>query len=142
MALSHKNCQLNLSQTWNPSICYMVPIWCQALLLFCCVLLHVCRPQITTVFLFFHNSRIQRKPAPLTEVLKAKAGDVYDLDCKQDVSFLVRESFTPKRPAWAEDDDFQKHVAGKTPWFFWAPECLFGVVLGWSEEAMYLHSIQ
>ncbi len=78
----------------------------------------------------------------MTEVLKAKAGDVYDLDCKQDVSFLVRESFTPKRPAWAEDDDFQKHVAGKTPWFFWAPECLFGVVLGWSEEAMYLHSIQ
>ena len=69
-------------------------------------------------FSFFSQLSDSNKTAPLTEVLKAKAGDLYDLDCKQDVSFLVRDSFTPKRPAWAEDDDFRSMLPGKLPGFF------------------------
>ena len=63
------------------------------------MLLHVYRPQTKTfVFsLFFWTTSRKLCADVFAEVLKAKAGDLYDLDCKQDVSFLVRKSFTPKQ---------------------------------------------
>ena len=47
--------------------------------------------------LFFWTTSRKQKLCVFAEVLKAKAGDLYDLDCKQDVSFLVRKSFTSKQ---------------------------------------------
>lgn len=122
----------------------MVPIWCQTLRLFFCVASCLQTPNKNLRFLlFFWTTSRKQKLCVFAEVLKAKAGDLYDLDCKQDVSFLVRKSFTPKQQRLKMVISEALLFTGEscpTSFLFlllwWV--CVFRVVFG-GEEAICIH---